>query len=67
MEQDGYAPVHIAARLGNLPAVKALVAHDPANAELKDMTEDKAKPLHHALEEYKTSVIEFLSSRCNGK
>ena len=59
--------MHTAARLGNLPAVKALVAHDPANAELEDMTEDKAKPLHHAAEENRTSVIEFLSSRCNGK
>lgn len=64
MWQSGVAPVHIAARRGNLAAVKALVSHDPSNAELPDNTEYKATALHHAAEENRTEVVKFLTSRC---
>ena len=59
--------MHIASRLGNLSAVMALIDHDPTNAELADNTELHAKPLHHAAEENRTSVIEFLNRRGKGK
>jgi ankyrin repeat protein/Mg-chelatase subunit ChlD len=64
VDMEGYAPIHIASRLGNLPAVMALVAHDPSNADLKDNTDLHAPPLHHAAEENQTSVIEFLNLKC---
>ena len=49
-----------------MPAVQALVSHDRSNAELKDQTENEATPLHHAAEENRTHVIEFLNSQYHG-
>ncbi|XP_062514434.1 uncharacterized protein LOC134190038 isoform X2 [Corticium candelabrum] len=62
-DKKGVAPVHVAARRGNLSALQALVSHDRSNAELKDQTESKATPLHHAAEENRTNVMEFLNSQ----
>lgn len=67
MLQSGAAPVHVAARRGNLLALEALVSHDPSNAELQDDTENKASPSHHAAEENRADVIEYLTSGCRGE
>eukprot|EP00118_Oscarella_pearsei_P004641 m.20144 g.20144 ORF g.20144 m.20144 type:complete len:1195 (+) comp27979_c0_seq4:16-3600(+) len=60
-DKNGLAPIHEAARRGNLPAVRTLVEKDKANIILIDQTDAKSSPLHHASEENRTAVIRFLA------
>ena len=65
--QNGCAPVHLAARRGQLSAVKALVEWDKANADLPSGEKSEGKrPLHFACEEDRLEVIDYLSNKAKG-
>ncbi|XP_065843804.1 cyclin-dependent kinase 4 inhibitor C-like [Oscarella lobularis] len=63
MDKNGCAPVHIAARRGQLSIVKALVEWDKANAELPSGEKSEKKlPLHFACEEDRVDIIKYLTN-----
>ena len=65
--QNGCAPVHLAARRGQLSAVKALVEWDKANADLPSGEKSEGKrPLHFACEEDRLEVIDYLPNEAKG-
>ena len=65
--QNGFAPIHLAARRGQLAACKALVEWDKRNAEQPSGEKaEKKLPLHFACEEDRLEVIEYLTKEANG-
>ena len=65
--QTGCAPIHLAARRGQLSIVKTLVEWDSANAELPAGEESEKKlPVHFACEEDRLDVILYLKEDAKG-
>ncbi len=62
--EQGYTAVHVAARNGNVPALKALYAREDYREAFLNPSENFERPLILAIQENKIDAVRFLLATC---